>query len=364
MIYFYPHSYLRDRQLDTIREWPENEAINKEVALQRRGSQVSREAATTKKNKLNWKQILPLINVKRRPKDLHPGDIVYLWGGLMLSGKFIVDLDNPWSLVGYNPSAMRLYRGIVKRFLLSERCERIYCISQACRQSLKLIFGEIVFMKAEVRYPTHGISVETPSRSVSESNHTRFLFVGSQFEIKGGAALLEAYQRVHKENSDVSLTIITHLPAEYRALVSSLPNIEVFAPEFDRQELFQRFFSKSDVLVHPSFMESFGMTILEAMAHGVPVISNDIYAISEMVVDGETGYLLVPPISKWSGFLPNDNFTKKEQFVSMIRRMDQGPYIEALSDRMIKLSREPALRQSMQDKMLSRFKQLASSAHD
>ncbi|PHQ73335.1 MAG: hypothetical protein COB82_08095 [Marinobacter sp.] len=360
-LYFYPHAYLRDRQLDTIRNWTEHEVINREIAQQRRGSQVSRDAATTRRAKLNWKQIFPLINVKRRPKNLEIDDTVYLWGGLMLSGKFIVDLDNPWSLVGYNPVAMRLYRPIIKRFLLSERCEQIHCISQACRQSLKLLFGQKVFKKADVRYPTHGISMQLPSGSVSKSNYTRFLFVGSQFEIKGGAALLEAYRRVYKENSEVSLTIITHLPDECQQIVKELPNTEVFAPEFDRQELFQRFFSSSDVLIHPSYMESFGMTILEAMAHGIPVVSNDIYAIQEMVMEGETGYLLSPPISKWDGYLPNDNFTKKQEFVNLVRKLDIEPYVRALSDRMVRLSRSPKLRRSMQEKSLEKFQELARS---
>ena len=35
--YFYPHRYLRDRQLDTIRRWSEGNAANRELAEARRG---------------------------------------------------------------------------------------------------------------------------------------------------------------------------------------------------------------------------------------------------------------------------------------------------------------------------------------
>ena len=101
------------------------------------------------------------------------------------------------------------------------------------------------------------------------------------------------------------------------------------------------------------------MTILEAMAHGMPVISNDIYAIQEMIADGENGYLLSPPISKWNGYLPNDNFTKKQEFIKMVRRLDIEPYVRALSDRMIILSKNPKLRQSMRQKGLEKFEELA-----
>lgn len=41
-------------------------------------------------------------------------------------------------------------------------------------------------------------------------------------------------------------------------------------------------------------MEGFGLVFLEAMAHGLPVISTTVSAIPETVVDGETGWL-VPP---------------------------------------------------------------------
>ena len=103
------------------------------------------------------------------------------------------------------------------------------------------------------------------------------------------------------------------------------------------------------------------MTILEAMAHGIPVVSNDIYAIQEMVMEGETGYLLSPPISKWDGYLPNDNFTKKQEFVNLVRKLDIEPYVRALSDRMVRLSRSPKLRRSMQEKSLEKFQELARS---
>ena len=44
----------------------------------------------------------------------------------------------------------------------------------------------------------------------------------------------------------------------------------------------------------PSLWEGFGLVFLEAMAHGLPVISTTVSAIPETVVDGETGWL-VPP---------------------------------------------------------------------
>lgn len=49
-----------------------------------------------------------------------------------------------------------------------------------------------------------------------------------------------------------------------------------------------------DILLAPSLWEGFGLVFLEAMALNLPVISTRVSAIPEVIVDGETGWL-VPP---------------------------------------------------------------------
>jgi glycosyltransferase involved in cell wall biosynthesis len=46
-----------------------------------------------------------------------------------------------------------------------------------------------------------------------------------------------------------------------------------------------------DLLVHPALMEGFGYVLVEAMAAGKPVVAADTSNLSEIVLDGETGYL-------------------------------------------------------------------------
>ena len=49
-----------------------------------------------------------------------------------------------------------------------------------------------------------------------------------------------------------------------------------------------------DVFVMPSLEEGFPIAALDAMAAGLPVIASSVGGIPELVVDGETGWL-VPP---------------------------------------------------------------------
>jgi glycosyltransferase involved in cell wall biosynthesis len=50
--------------------------------------------------------------------------------------------------------------------------------------------------------------------------------------------------------------------------------------------------SDSDILVFPSKIDVFGIVNLEAMQHGLAVISTNISAIPDIVEDGVTGFLV------------------------------------------------------------------------
>lgn len=301
-VYFYPHSYLRDRQIDTIKRWPKDQVVNPGLADNRRGAQVPASKARAARMTMTWKQRLPLVNIKLRPHEAPKDAVIYCWGALIATGGFITDLDNPWSLVGYNIGAMSLYQPLIRRLLLADRCRDIRCMSAACRESLRLLFGEDVYAKARVFYPCIEPVVSSIDHVAPEA---RFLFVGTQFEIKGGEVLIRAFARVHQQHPNSRLDIVTHLPDRFVKLAGSCPGIEVHDARFTREEIHERFMRQAEVLLLPTYVDSFGMVALEALAYGLGVIATDVYALREMVEPERNGELLPPPVSIWNGFLPS-----------------------------------------------------------
>jgi glycosyltransferase involved in cell wall biosynthesis len=72
------------------------------------------------------------------------------------------------------------------------------------------------------------------------------------------------------------------------------------------------YYNLADVFVFPSEMEGFGLVLAEAMSCGKPVVAFDNSSISEVVTDGETGFLIRPGeqrdfVSKTTALLGNEN---------------------------------------------------------
>lgn len=326
-IFFFPHSYLRDRQLDTVKSWKVDQVLNPELAHERVGDQVSKEDSLKPAVKLKWKQKVPLLNLKFRPKGLPREVAVYVWGAIVSHGLFIVDLDNPFSLTGYNLRAFFIYRFFIRKFLLSKRCLSIRCMSIACRNSLKLLLGEKVFEKATVVYP---VMNQKPICDFTKKESVNFLFISTQFEIKAGKEVLLAFKTAAKTNENIHLDVITHLPTFFKEEKYTHPRIRFHSATLSREKIYSEYMSHCDVLIVPSLAESFGLVFLEALAHSMAIIATDVYAIREMVTTGYNGFLLTPPISTWNGFLPSVHQYNWKSFKQRVVQLDTSEFIGEL----------------------------------
>lgn len=149
----------------------------------------------------------------------------------------------------------------------------------------------------------------------------RILFVGGDLHRKGGGALLSAFERMPPGSAELTLVTRTPYPAGNGVHVEAgmAPN----SPELI--ELFRT----SDVFVLPSEAEAFGIAAAEAAAAGLPVVATKVGGLTDIVVDGETGFLVAPGDA------------------------------DALADRLLRLDENPRLRRRMgaagRERALARF---------
>jgi glycosyltransferase involved in cell wall biosynthesis len=54
------------------------------------------------------------------------------------------------------------------------------------------------------------------------------------------------------------------------------------------------YYQHADVLINPSLSESFGISLIEAMANGRPVVASRVGGMQEIVIEGETGLFFEP----------------------------------------------------------------------
>ena len=110
---------------------------------------------------------------------------------------------------------------------------------------------------------------------------------------KGQKTLIQAAARLAADGLDVEILLMGEGPDRpaLRRLAREL-GVEsrlTFSPATNAGRL-----SDLDVLVEPSYREGFGLSALQAMATGVPVVASGVGGLFALVKDGETG-LMVPP---------------------------------------------------------------------
>jgi glycosyltransferase involved in cell wall biosynthesis len=111
------------------------------------------------------------------------------------------------------------------------------------------------------------------------SGEAHFLFVGVNFERKGGHELLDAFEQLRSIRPDTALTIVGPRSVPPRPLPAGVQWLGFVS---DRDEI-ARIYSDADIFCLPSRYEPYGLVIQEALAHGLPCIVSDRGALPEIV---------------------------------------------------------------------------------
>jgi len=161
-------------------------------------------------------------------------------------------------------------------------------------------------------YPT---PTEKPQDGV-----VRLLFVGGDFNRKGGDLLLE-WARQTKVKTPWELHIVT------RDTVTDLPaGVFVHHGITNNSPELARFYQQSDLFVLPTRADCYSLVAMEAMACGLPVLITNLGGIPEIINDGKTGMLIEP--DDFAAL--SDRLDRMVDDAPLRQRMSAAAYIEAI----------------------------------
>jgi glycosyltransferase involved in cell wall biosynthesis len=127
-----------------------------------------------------------------------------------------------------------------------------------------------------------------PERAPRRDDGRTILFVGKDFERKGGPILLEAFALLRRGHPKARL-LVAGAPAPRGAI----PPGVFFLGRVSLEDV-AALLAQATVFALPTLREPFGIAFLDAMACGVPCVGTRVEAVPEIVRHEDTG-LLVPP---------------------------------------------------------------------
>lgn len=259
--------------------------------------------------------------------------------------RYSVILENPTALVNYSDTKMFSYFGrkrLIKLFN-DPNLIKIVCLSKACRNSFPLYYQyPNLEEKLTQVYPlinnNNNLSSDILFKQ-SQREVLRALYISSSFSLKGGDDIIQAFEKLKKNNVDIKLTVITKidkLSNDNQKRINRLKNIELVDFTLSREELY-KCYENSNLLLNPSRMDSFSLVTLEALKGGCAILSSDIYAIKEMVHENKNGYLQKPRFEYWNNDGTINHYIKKNPKKTYNSKYTDKQMVNFLYENLVKL---------------------------
>lgn len=189
----------------------------------------------------------------------------------------------------YRKGLELLASDVCKRILVTGQCAREWQRAKARREP---DLEDAVMDKVEVLPPAQDQLVTSwNEKPVAENGTLKLAFVGGLFFLKGGLDMLRVVARLIDEGADLELEIVSSFAMtqqtgdteegarEAREIIASYPQIKAHGklPNTEVVEVFKR----SHIGLLPSYIETYGYSVLEAQACGCATITTDIKAFPD-----------------------------------------------------------------------------------
>lgn len=180
---------------------------------------------------------------------------------------------------------------------------KLHLVANSNYTRSRLIAGG--FSPEQISINHFGIDLPPPSEQ-NRSNNTsgKILYLGRLVDFKGPTKLIEAFELASKTGLNAELIIAGDGPLRHsceslassmscRKAITFLGTVDRNTGARLRQEV-DIFTAHNCTASRSGRVETFGVSILEAMADGLPVVTGESGGITDMITNGENGLLFEP----------------------------------------------------------------------
>lgn len=175
-------------------------------------------------------------------------------------------------------------RAIVQKAFY-EHCDCIFTMGDWLADFLR---DECGVSAEKIKTVGAGINVPIQEVEYTQKEENKILFVGRDFERKGGPIVLEAF-KILKQNYLKGAELYIAGPAK-NPLKKNVDGV-IYLGNISTEQL-RDYYKICDIFCMPSYFEPFGIVFCEALVNGLPCIGRNKFAMKEIIEEGKTGYLL------------------------------------------------------------------------
>ncbi len=241
------------------------------------------------------RKIVQIFKIPNITCSKESSDIIHCAHCLSINKRpWVVDVEHYSMFSGGLGRVTRSFIGkkIISHFLRKRECTAILPWTNKAAETIKKeIQDSKINKKIKVVYPAVHPQKKKAHKRIN------LLFIGRKFDGKGGDLAIEAMNQLTKKHKDVHGIFISETPEKIKRKYSTNKKIK-FISLINQEKLFQEIYPKSDILIYPSYTDTFGFAILEAMSFGVPSVcikTNHTHSVDELIGKNKRGFVVSAP---------------------------------------------------------------------